>query len=299
MSSDVQASFIRASSLRKARFGIDLRTLRLALIVAYLVGYVWWFFERGIIIDRISVLLSVAGFFAVASVGLPPRQVVRNAGDLSLFVVMWLAYDESRGIADSIGMPVQIESVRDLDRLLFFGTDPVVWLQYRFYEGASSVRWYDVAGSMIYYSHFIVPPVVIVALWFINRDQWVRYMRRFATLLFVACASFVLLPTAPPWMAAGGRNQLGLELEALPELRRPTGNGWRHIGLDGFVRVLLATLPEQLVACRVAAVPAGDGRGARLLRRALHRRCPRRVGGRRRLVLHVEQDRGPPTADPR
>ena len=46
---------------------------------------------------------------------------------------------------------------------------------------------------------------------------------------------FVLLPTAPPWMAAGGSNRAGLELTALPPLRRPTGNGWRRIGLDGFV----------------------------------------------------------------
>jgi membrane-associated phospholipid phosphatase len=47
---------------------------------------------------------------------------------------------------------------------------------------------------------------------------------------------FVLLPTAPPWMAAGGTNRVGLELDALPPLSRPTGNGWIHIGLDSFVQ---------------------------------------------------------------
>ncbi len=36
-------------------------------------------------------------------------------------------------------------------------------------------------------------------------------------------------------MAAGGKNRSGYEFDALPPLRRPTGNGWRHIGLDGFV----------------------------------------------------------------
>ncbi len=210
--------------------------VRLALIAAYAIGYVWWFFEYGIIIDRISVLLSVAFFLVIASLGRPLRFWMMMFGDLALFVAMWLAYDESRGIADRAGFPIQGESVRNIDRVLFFGTDGVVWLQEQFYDGADNVRWYDVLGSMVYYSHFIVPPVVIAVLWFVSRYQWVRYMRRFATLLFAACAMFILLPTAPPWMAAGGRNNLGLELDALPPINRPTGNGWRHIGLDGFVK---------------------------------------------------------------
>lgn len=209
--------------------------LRLALVAAYVVGYVWWFFAHGIIIDRISVLISVAIFLVIASLGRPPRFWLMMFGDLALFVLMWLAYDESRGVADRLGFPIQVESVRNIDRVLFLGADPVVWLQETFYR-AGDVQWYDVVGSMIYYSHFIVPPVVIAALWFVNRHQWVRYMRRFATLLFAACATFVLLPTAPPWMAGGGSNQLGLELDALPPIARPTGRGWRYLGLDGFVQ---------------------------------------------------------------
>ncbi len=211
-------------------------TARVALIVAYVVGYVWWFFARGVIIDRISVLLSVALFLVIASVGRPPMHWLRMVGDLSLFVAMWIAYDESRGIADRVGFPIQVESVRNLDRWLFFGTDPVVWLQERFLRARGNVQWYDVVGSMVYYSHFIVPPVTIAVLWFVSRRQWVRYMRRFATLLFVACTMFIMLPTAPPWMAAGGKNRLGLELDALPPLRRPTGSGWNYIGLEGFVK---------------------------------------------------------------
>jgi hypothetical protein len=210
--------------------------VRVGLMVLYVVGYVWWFLNEGVIIDRISVLLSIAVFLVIASVGRPPREWLRMAGDLSLIVAMWIAYDESRGIADRLGFPIQVESVRNLDRWLFLGTDPVVWLQDTFLREPGNVRWYDVAASMLYYSHFIVPPVTIAVLWFVSRHQWVRYMRRLATLMFVSCAMFVVLPTAPPWMAAGGKNNVGLELDALPPLRRPTGNGWRSIGLDGFVR---------------------------------------------------------------
>ena len=218
------------------RTSIPWGRIRLALVIAYGVGYVWWFFQYGIIIDRISVLLSVAFFLIVASVGRPPRRWAMMFGDLTIFVVMWIIYDESRGVADRAGFPVQVESVRNLDRLFFFGADPVVWLQRNFDRGPENVQWYDVVGSMVYYSHFIVPPVTIAVLWFISRRQWVRYMRRFATVMFVACTMFVLVPTAPPWMAAGGKNRLGLELDALPPLSRPTGRGWRYLGLDAFVK---------------------------------------------------------------
>eukprot|EP01041_Mallomonas_annulata_P025980 gene25980-47157_t len=58
-------------------------------------------------------------------------------------------------------------------------------------------------------------------------------MRRFATVLAIACVSFVLLPTAPPWMAAGGSETI--VLDALPPLERPAGRGWDALHLDSFV----------------------------------------------------------------
>ena len=36
-------------------------------------------------------------------------------------------------------------------------------------------------------------------------------------------------------MASGGRNAERLHLDALEPLRRPTGNGWRHIGLGSLL----------------------------------------------------------------
>ena len=215
--------------------GVGWTKIRWRLIGTYVVGYVVWFFVNGIIIDRISVLWSFAIFLAVASVGRPRQEWLRTGRDLGLFVAMWIAYDESRGIADGVGMPIQVESVRNIDRFLMFGTDGVVALQERFLAPAGTVRWYDVIGSFVYYSHFIAPPIALGALWLLNRHEWVRYMRRFATVMFLACTMFVLLPTAPPWMAANGSERSGISGGALPELRRPTGNGWRHLGLDGFV----------------------------------------------------------------
>lgn len=210
----------------------DWTRVRWALVAVYVLVYIWWFFTRGIIINHLLVLSSIGLFLAATSIGRPARHWGRTFGDFALIAAMWLAYAESRGLADQFDFPIQVQSVRNIDRSIFLGTDGVVWLQNQFLSPPGTVRWYDVVGSMVYYSHFIVPPAAIATLWFLNRTQWVRYMRRFATLLFVGCAMFVVLPTAPPWMA--GEPDYGYEI--LPELRRTTGNGWRHIGFDAAVR---------------------------------------------------------------
>ena len=118
--------------------GVDWVKIRLSVLGAYGAGYVWWFFTKGVIIDRVSVLWSFAIFLSLASLGRPLREWAQMAADLGIFVAMWLAYDESRGIADELGMAIQVESVRNIDRFLFFGTDPVVWLQERFYRGPTT-----------------------------------------------------------------------------------------------------------------------------------------------------------------
>jgi hypothetical protein len=165
--------------------------------------------------------------------------------DFSLFVAMWFAYDYSRGIADQLGMPIQVFAPRNIDRFFFFGTDPNVWMQNRFYE-AASVRWYDVVGSMVYFTHFCVPMAAAVALWVRNRDQWVRYMRRLATVLFMGVATFIVFPAAPPWMAARDGH-----LSA--KLARPAVRGWSHLGLDTVSNVIER---GREVVNPVAAVPS-------------------------------------------
>src|SRR6476619_6206116 len=87
-------------------WGMDERTwrrIRFVLIGLYGAAYVWWFIERGIIIDRSSVLLSVVLFLIVATIGRPWQDWLRLARDAGLFVLMWVAYDESRGIGDRLG----------------------------------------------------------------------------------------------------------------------------------------------------------------------------------------------------
>jgi hypothetical protein len=209
-----------------------LAAVRRVLLAAYAVAYIAWFFEYGVIIDRISVALSVGVFLVIGHIGQPWGVWLRLPFEVLLYAVMWFAYDETRGAADRIGMPLQVESVRNLDRVLFLGADPTVQLQRWFYS-PDRVGVHDVIASIEYFSHFIVPVAVIAILWISNHAAWARFMKRFATVLALGCVSFVLLPTAPPWMAAGGDRTI--RLDALPPVKRTTTRGWTHLGLDGFV----------------------------------------------------------------
>jgi len=224
--------------------------VRAVLVVSFGVAYVDWFRRNGIIIDRISVIISISVLLLLGHVGRPWYRWRQLPVDLALYSAMWLAFEETRGVADRLGFPLQVESVRNIDRALFVGADPTVWLQRRFYS-PDVIRWYDVVASVVYYTHFVVPVAVIVVLWMANRYEWVRLMRRFATVLFVACVSFVVLPTAPPWMAAGGDRTI--RLDALAPVARPTGRGWQHLGLDTFVH---AWETGRDWANRVAAMPS-------------------------------------------
>ena len=213
----------------------EFRVVRLALMLEFLVVYLWWLRVMGLPVDRISVAISVGIFLLCAFIGRSARTWGVLLLDCLAYCVMWVGYERTRGAADEgisvlglfrLKFPLQVDSMRDIDRFMFLGNDPNVVLQDRFLE--RSVRWYDVVASVTYMTHFVLPIIAMAVLWVISRRQWVRFMKRFATLLAVGCLLFVLLPTAPPWMAA---EKYGL----FPELQRNAGRGFRHLGFSGFV----------------------------------------------------------------
>jgi membrane-associated phospholipid phosphatase len=212
---------------------VPVARLRLGLFAIYGIVFVWSFFVNGLPIARLVVLAWVAAAVIIAHVGRPWHEQRRMTLDLSLYAAMWLSYDYSRGIADTLGFPVQVETPRNLDRILFFGTDPNVWVQDVFHR--NSTPWYEVVLSLVYFTHFFLPVAVAVLLWITTREQWVRYIRRFATVLFGGVLMFVLLPTVPPWMAASARHPYRI----LPALARTTGRGWNELGLETVSSLLI------------------------------------------------------------
>ncbi len=201
--------------------------IRGTLVVLFGIGYLWWLRVEGLPIDRISVALSVALFLGCAFIGRPWHVWRQLLIDSVLYSLMWLAYERSRSVADTLGFPIQVDSMRNIDRFLFFGHDPTVVLQDHFWS--PTVRWYDKVASVTYYTHFVLPVIALAALWAISHRQWVRFMKRFATLLGVACLMFVLLPTAPPWMVSQ-------KYHLIDHVNRAAGRGFSALGFKGFVK---------------------------------------------------------------
>ncbi len=137
---------------------------------------------------------------------------------LPVLVVLYL-YDLSRGVADTLGMPVHVTEPLAAD-LAMFGVLPTEWLQDRLYDPAD-VHWWDVGAAFVYFSHFFVAWVVACVLYLHSRRQWLRFVTRLVALSFAGLATYVLYPAAPPWLAA----RLGEAPAVEPDLGARLGGG--------------------------------------------------------------------------
>ncbi len=120
--------------------------------------------------------------------------------------------------------------------------------------------------------------VLSVWLWTRRRDRWVWWRDRFLTLTALGLATYVLLPTAPPWLAAREGE--------LDPVARTAGRGWSVIGLEVADRVLdlgraavnlTAALPS-LHAAYAAFTAVALWRGTRRPWRALLAAYPLAMG---------------------
>ena len=207
----------------------SLGTLRPYVLLTYIAVFLWSIVEYGIPVDRIAVLLWMFGAFACASLGRNREQVIQMLRDWALMVVIYMAYDYSRGTADQWGIGVNYTALRDLDSLITFGREPITGMQRRFYT-PNDVKWYDVVGSVIYMTHFVFPVLPLVFLRIRNRASWLHYVRRFSLTLGISVFIFIIFPAAPPWMAS--------REGYLPPIQRITGRGWLELHLKTVSKTL-------------------------------------------------------------
>ncbi len=218
--------------------------VRRTLLVTYLAVAGTVFIVVGVPFDREQVILWACGALALTTVGRPLREMVRLVRDWLPFAVVLLVYDYTRGIADTLGMPVHRSAMATLDTAIGAGTVPTVWLQDHLHD-VGGVHWYDVATTLVYNSHFFAVYVIAAVLWARDRARWADFVRRYLILVFAGLATYVLFPAAPPWMA--GRDG------TIEPVRRISGIGWNALGLHSAETVLTK---GQGVVNQVAAVPS-------------------------------------------
>jgi hypothetical protein len=117
------------------------------------------------------------------------------------FVVIFLAYELMRGIADDAGFPVHVEDVAAIELAIFRGTLPTAWLQERM-APAEGVGVAAIVATILYMLHFALPVATGFVLWVWRRPRYHEYLAAFVLLSFAGFVTFLLLPVAPPWLAA-------------------------------------------------------------------------------------------------
>jgi len=187
-----------------------------AVSLAYLVlvsGVMIW---RGISVSPDYLLLILV------PVALLSGRFVGFLRDWVPFIALFLGYEALGGIAPKTGIRPHYEIVIRSDRALFWGTDPSQWVQ----AHLGSLHWLAVACTVVYFGHFLLPIAVGMVLWLVDRVQFLRFTVSLLALSFAAFVVFVLVPVAPPWLAAqhhllpGVRSLLSLPSSVSPYFNR-------------------------------------------------------------------------------
>ncbi len=144
------------------------------------------------------------------------------------FLLLLMGYELMRGVADNMAHlgastaadhgNIQLGWLIDVDRVLGFGHIPSIWLQDRLYTPGVT-HWYDVAAAVVYLMHFFLPLIFGFALWWRSKDHFRRFAAALLLLSYGAFVFFLLLPTAPPWLAQ--------EWGYLDQLQRPSQGAFR------------------------------------------------------------------------
>ena len=117
------------------------------------------------------------------------------------FVVLFLAYELMRGLADNVGLPVHITDMVTAERLVALGHIPSQILQDAFHP-AHGVDIVAEFATVVYMLHFALPLVTGFILWVWRRSHYYDFVAALILLSLVGFVTFVLIPTAPPWYAA-------------------------------------------------------------------------------------------------
>jgi hypothetical protein len=177
-----------------------LRGARWGAVVSFVAVLAWQWSHDGVPFDRTGLLAWIAVGLACLCIGRHPIWLLWVVVDFLPLAAVLVVYDRLRGWSYRLGMPTWWTPQLNVDKALFFGHVPTVWLQEHLKQ--ARVQWYDVAVCLCYYSFFFLPYVVAGVLWLRGRTHFYRWVGRFVALSFLGFALFVLIPAAPPWAAA-------------------------------------------------------------------------------------------------
>lgn len=120
--------------------------------------------------------------------------------DWTPFLFILLSYDFLRGLADNLGQRVHFLELIDWEGRLF-GQIPTITLQSFFYNPAKT-SWLDYLATVFYFLHFALPLSFGFILWMTNKSYFRHFVTGILLLSYAAWITFILYPSAPPWLAS-------------------------------------------------------------------------------------------------
>jgi hypothetical protein len=112
-----------------------------------------------------------------------------------------LVYWQGTQLVERLHMGVHYMPQIDADRLIGFGQVPTQWLQAHLYGGATGPL--EVGALLAYASHFFVPlGIAFYVWWACGRQVFNTLVLSLLVVSVLGEITFVLAPTAPPWLAA-------------------------------------------------------------------------------------------------
>lgn len=202
------------------------RTIRRVLAVGYGVVLFVFVVTEGVPTERLGLYAWLLAGLSIGCIGRGWRSALRLVLDWVPFVAILVLYDLTRGLADTLGMPLHMRDLAALESTVFGGTLPTVWLQSHVYPvGDFGVggAWWHLLVTAVYVSHFLVTPIIAAVLWLRDRRWWMSFTAHVLGVALLGVATYILMPAAPPWYAAAQG--------VIPEVHRLSGLGWDVVGL--------------------------------------------------------------------
>lgn len=186
----------------RASYGRSLNHFTTVVLVAYLA-----FVVALMVLRRATLSVEVFVVFAsIVAVMLGRGRAFMR--DWVPLLLIFLAWQMARSLADDIGARVQSDSAIAVERFISFGTVPSVEAQKALYL-PGQISALDIAMTLVYLAHFLLPLLAAFLLWVFRRHHYYPYVMALLLLSFAQFATALSLPVAPPRFA-------GLYGEALP-----------------------------------------------------------------------------------
>lgn len=199
-----------------------LRGLRIVAPVVWVGATVWFVAFEGLPLTRDWIALWILLGLLAFSIGDLKGWLRGAIVDWLPFFALLAGYDLLRGAADGLIFEPFWRPQMEVDRFLFFGTVPTVWLQEHLYT-PGTLPWYGVIAWVVYMSHFFATPLLAGVLWKIDRRRFRQFAVSVGALALLGFATYALFPAAPPWMAAQ-EGLIGPTARVIPEI-------WGQLGI--------------------------------------------------------------------